>query len=269
MSDLADRLVALEGGCNFRDLGNYATVDGRRIKPGRLFRSGVMSYLTAADKQHLAGFGIRAICDLRRSKERASEPTSWPTSVNLLSWDEEPETESKGDFSRRGELSWQESADAEQARDIMKHTYRTMPAWLHNRLVGLFQLLANNEVPLVFHCAAGKDRTGLSAALILHALGVPRETIYADYELTNAAVDLDAFLQHHRNARLGLSTSKQSLTVMDAALRRAILLADRAYLAAGLDQIEQDYGSLDTYLHDALAVDNAMLLEIRGNLLTG
>jgi len=168
---------------------------------------------------------------------------------------------------KRGELSWRDSNDAEQAREVMKRTYRTMPTWLHSRLVGLFELLADNEVPLVFHCAAGKDRTGLSAALILHCLGVPRETIYRDYEFTNQAVDLGGFLQHHRNARLGLSSEQQPLTAMETALRQAILRADTAYLAAGLEQIEQDHGSLDGYLRNVLGVSDAAQQEIRHNLL--
>ncbi|MCK9468918.1 MAG: tyrosine-protein phosphatase [Porticoccaceae bacterium] len=258
MNDLSTRLVPLEGGCNFRDLGGYTTVDQRRIKPGKLYRSGVMSYFTAADKATLHALGVRTICDLRREDERSAEPTAWPVEVNLVAWDEEVP---------RGELSWLDSNDAEHAREVMKQTYRTMPDWLHNRLVGLFELLANNEVPLVFHCAAGKDRTGLSAALILHCLGVPRETIYRDYELTNHAVDLDAFLRHHGKARLGLSNNRNTLTTMDTARRQAILNADLAYLMAGLEQIEQDHDTLDNYLRDVLGVSDATQAEIRHNLL--
>lgn len=262
MTDLATRLVPLEGGCNFRDLGGYATTDGRRVRPGQLYRSGVMSYFTPADSATLTALGVRTICDLRRDNERNNEPTAWPVEVNLVAWDEEMAME------KRGELSWRDSSNLEQAREVMRQTYRTMPTWLHSRLVGLFELLANNAVPLVFHCAAGKDRTGLSAALILHCLGVPRETIYRDYEFTNRAVDLGAFLQHHRTARLGLSSDKQPLTAMDEALRQAILRADSDYLTAGLNQIEQDHGSLDGYLRDVLGVSDAARAEIRRNLLT-
>lgn len=261
MNDLATRLLPLEGGCNFRDLGGYVTVDGRRIQTGKLYRSGVMSYFTPADHATLSALGVHTICDLRRDSERNSEPTAWPVEVNLVAWDEEDAME------KRGELSWRTSSDVEQAREVMRQTYRTMPNWLHSRLKGLFELLANNSVPLVFHCAAGKDRTGLSAALILHCLGVPRDTIYRDYELTNHAVDLGAFLQHHRSARLGLSRDRQALTTMDQTLRQAILRADRDYLAAGLQQIEQDHGSLDDYLRHALGVSDAARAEICHNLL--
>jgi len=261
MNDLTTRLVPLEGGCNFRDLGGYTTLDKRRIKPGKLYRSGVMSYFTAADNATLQALGVRTICDLRREDERRAEPTAWPVEVNLVAWDEEIAME------QRGELTWQNSSDAEQTREAMKQAYRTMPTWLHSRLVGLFDLLANNEVPLVFHCAAGKDRTGLSAALILHCLGVPRETIYRDYELTNHAVDLNAFLEHHRSARLGLTSDRKTLTTMDTARRQAILHADTAYLAAGLGQIEQNYDSLDNYLRDVLGVTDTVQAEIRHNLL--
>ncbi len=261
MNDLAVRLLPLEGGCNFRDMGGYATADGRRIRRNKLYRSGVMSYFSPADHERLTALGVRAICDLRRDNERTSEPTRWPVSVNIVSWNEDEAFES------RGELSWRDRRDAEGAREAMLNLYRTMPSWLETRLRGIFDLLANGEVPLVFHCAAGKDRTGFSAALILHTLGVPRETIFHDYELTNHAVDLAEFMLRHRASRMGVSDREHPLTQMDPAMRDAVLSADSTYLAAAFQQIEQDHGNLDNYLQEALGINAAAREAIRRHLL--
>jgi protein-tyrosine phosphatase len=81
-----DRLIALEGGRNFRDLGGYPTVDGRRVRWGLMFRSGSLSGLTEADWDSLTRRGIRTICDLRTHKERAAEPFAWADQAGLSYW---------------------------------------------------------------------------------------------------------------------------------------------------------------------------------------
>lgn len=262
MTSSLDRVLPLAGGCNFRDLGGYRTGDGRRIRPGRLFRSGVMSYLTPGDHLLLTRLKIRTVCDLRRADERKREPTRWPGDVDMIAWDEAPDVEA------RSELPWANSTNEDQARDVMITLYRAMPEWLRNRIRGLFEQIARGRTPLLFNCAAGKDRTGLSAALVLHTLGVPRETILADYELTNRAVNLPQFILKHHRAALGLTNDKHPLLAMNPGVRDAIMRADRAYLAAALEQIEIDYGSLDGYLRDVLNVSDRIRNEIRNALLS-
>jgi protein-tyrosine phosphatase len=263
MTNILPRVLPFEGGCNFRDLGGYRTDDGRQIRPGVLYRSGVMSYFSPADEPHLSKLGLRIICDLRRADERDKEPTRWPSEhTQILFWDEEPHIDSQS------ELSWNDSVDGEHARTVITSLYRAMPGWLNTRLRGIFEQLAGGNVPLLFHCAAGKDRTGLSAALILHTLGVPRETIIADYEFTNRAVDLGAFMLKHHRAALGLTDGDHPLQTMDPGVRDVLMLADPAYLVAALDQAEQDFGSVDNYIREMLGVDDAMKRDIRGALLT-
>jgi protein-tyrosine phosphatase len=83
------RILNLEGGCNFRDLGGYRTRDGRELKWGCLLRAGVLSYFTPADHAHLNQLRVRVICDLRRAEERELEPTRWPdTNTRHLSWED-------------------------------------------------------------------------------------------------------------------------------------------------------------------------------------
>src|SRR5580704_2752471 len=82
-------ILNLEGGCNFRDLGGYRTRDGRMLKRGCVFRTGVLSYFTPADHERLNQLGVRAICDLRRVEEREREPTRWPDAATQhLSWED-------------------------------------------------------------------------------------------------------------------------------------------------------------------------------------
>lgn len=264
MAEQFQRVLNLEGSCNLRDLGGYPTTDGRRVQTGKLYRSGVMAYFTDSDKQHLAELGIRAICDLRRSNERADEPTQWPsnTDVKFFVWDDEPVLEAQG------ELEWQNAISGDHVREVMIKLYRNMPAWLENRLRGVFEYLAAGHVPLLFHCAAGKDRTGLTAALILHSIGVERDTIIADYVLTNEAVDLEAFILKNKKAAMGLTDQEHPLQKMSLDVREALMGADAAYLKAAFEQIELEYQTVDNFLRERFGITPELQQHMRNLLLT-
>lgn len=257
------RVISLQGSCNLRDLGGYETMDGRRVRHGHLFRSGVLAYFTDEDLRHLQELNVQVICDLRRAEERADEPTRWPgDTVKIRAWDDEPAMEAKG------ELAWRDSRSAEQVFEVMTGLYRTMPLWLEKRLQGVFESIVNGEVPLLFHCAAGKDRTGLVAALLLHTLGVPRHTILQDYALTNEAVDLEQFTLAHRKAGMGLTDRDHPLLSMPVSVRKALMAAEPSYLSAALEQIEQDYDSIENFLQHKIAVGPELIKDIQRVLLT-
>lgn len=264
MSKRSEQVLNFEGGCNFRDLGGYPAANGRKIKHGLLFRSGVMAYLTPNDQQRIANMRINIVCDLRRSDERADEPTRWPTNAatEFFTWDDEPNLE------KQGELSWQNAADPQQAHETMVALYRNMPIWLENRLRGVFAYLIKGQVPLLFHCAAGKDRTGLTAALIMHSLGVDRDTILLDYQLTDQAVDLVAFLLKHKHAGMGLSDAEHPVNQIPAQIRDTLIKADSAFLSAALEQIELDFGSVDNFLHQRFDITPAVREQLQSMLLT-
>lgn len=262
MSDSLSKVFNFEGGCNFRDMGGYKSLDGRIIKPGQLYRSGVMAYFTDADLSQLAGLGIRVICDLRRAKERDEEPTLWPDQQTIrFTWDDDAAIE------KMGELPLDKADSVEAARDIMMGIYRTMPNWLDSRLRGVFEYLLSGEVPLLFHCAAGKDRTGLTAALILHALGVDRATILADYAQTNDAADIIAFVVKHQNAKMGLMDEDHPAMQIPADIRQTLVTADPLYLNTALQQIEADYQSIDNYLRERFGITAELQAELRNKLL--
>lgn len=262
MNSAFSRVLNLEGSCNLRDLGGYPTADGRYVRPAVLYRSGVMTYLTEGGKQLIEGLGIRVICDLRRARERNDEPTLWRADgLRVIAVEEDPALESQG------ELAWRDATSGESARQVMIELYRNMPVWLEGRLRGIFQALAAGEVPLLFHCAAGKDRTGLAAALVLHCLGVERAAILADYALTNEVIDLEQFARAHRKARLGLGRAEHPVLRMSVEARRATMRADVDYLSAALGQIERDYPSIDHYLAERLGVTAALQHQMRNLLL--
>lgn len=258
-----ERVLGLEGSCNLRDLGGYPAADGRAVKSGVLYRSGVMAYFTDADRRSIAELGIQTICDLRRSDERDNEPTAWPeTAVNIRFWDDEPE------FVGQGGLSWRDVSSADQAKQIMIEFYRGMPAWLEHRLRGVFNFLMAEEVPLLFHCSGGKDRTGLTAALVLHSLGVDRDTILGDYEMTNHAVDMEQFMQRNNKAAMGLTDAEHPILKMPADVRKVMVKADPDFLLAAFSQIESDHGSVDDFLQQRFGVTPLVRDQLRQNLLS-
>lgn len=250
MTTDSSTILPLEGGCNFRDLGGYPVIGGAAVRRGALFRSGVMAYFTEADQSTIASLGIATVCDLRRSDERAKEPTLWPdgSQTSFISWDDEPDIEGQG------HLAWGSAQSPEEIRESMRALYRAMPFWLEHRLRGVFKLLCDKQLPLVFHCAAGKDRTGLTAALILSCLGVERDAILADYEQTNHAVDLEAFTLKHKKAGMGLADEEHPLLKMPAPVRHEVLKADADYLNAAFNVIEARFDNVDRYIKEHLGV---------------
>ncbi len=260
---IAARLLPLEGGRNFRDLGGYVTADGRRVRGGRLYRSGVLTYLTAADHRLLADKGIRVICDLRTQHERQREPSQWPdASAVQLVWDYDPRH-----TSLRNYLDADAELTAEAMRDCMLKLYRHLPTLLRPQFAALFAQLAADKTPALFHCSAGKDRTGIAAALILSLLGAPRATIVADYALTNDCIDLEEHLQRRHGSSLGVGDNLALFPHLDRATRRPLIDASPDYLLAALGQIEEDLGSVDNYLREDLGVSADVANRIRANLL--
>lgn len=174
---VAERLLPLQGGRNFRDLGGYRAADGRQVRWGKIYRSGVMSGLTAADMKYLSGLGIEVICDLRSNQERAAEPTPFlkveETRVAATDYDMASSMNAMYRATNRAEAV-QAFAEANiQFIDMLTPQYTDM-----------FDHLVRRETPLAMNCSAGKDRTGMGSALVLSVLGVPRQTVIADYALT-------------------------------------------------------------------------------------
>lgn len=250
-----DRALPLEGAFNLRDMGGYATADGGRVKRGMLYRSGTMSMLTEADERHLAGLGIATVCDLRRPGERASHPTRWCEPAGVHYWSRDY-TESSGVL---GDVIRDEDATPAAMRDAMIRVYQVIPTDHAPSYRVMFDRLLGGHVPLLFNCAAGKDRTGVGAALILHALGVPRDTILEDYLLTNSHADFSRYVTGRSNAMARLARRAPDVIA-------PLFAADADYLAMMFETVERDFGGMDAYLADAIGVDAAARAELRALL---
>lgn len=246
-----ERVLPLEGGRNFRDLGGYATRDGRRVRWGRLYRSGSMAALTEAAYARLAELGVRVICDLRTTSEREIQPVDWRRVPGLSYWARDYEL-SFGDLRA---LLASELPAADQARAAMVTAYRELPFEQAPAYGELFRRLAGGETPLVFNCSAGKDRTGIAAALVLSALGVPEETIVEDYLLTNLAFDRTTSATYAR------------MTHIAPEVRDAILGVEQTYIRAAFAAIEEAHGSMEGYLEARLGVTEDALGRLQAQLL--
>jgi len=248
-------LLPLEGGFNLRDMGGYATEDGRTVRRGVLFRSGVMSLLTPADEAHLATLGIATVCDLRRPGERKRDPTRWCESAGAFYWSRDY-SESSGVL---GELLRGAVPTAERMRAMMIDLYREILIDHAPSYRFLFDRLAGGHVPLLFNCSAGKDRTGVGAALILSALGVPRAAIVEDYLLTNRFADFDRLLAA---GRAGAERYRE----IDPVVLGPLFTADAAYIETAFDSLDRDHGGIDAYL-DTIGVDDVAKDQLREALL--
>lgn len=256
---LRTRRVVLEGAGNFRDLGGYRTGDGRSVRWGRLFRSGTLAYLTASDCRLLASLDIRSICDLRTTGERVSEPTSWkPESVRTMTWDYELDGGAVMGAFRVG------TPTPDRVRAAILEFYVTAPEEFADRLSAIFGLLRTQEVPLIMHCTAGKDRTGVAAAVVLRALGVPPQTVIEDYARSEGSVDVRALTG---GAVSRGNDSWKFLAMLSPELRAPLVAAEPAYLEAMLDTLDRRYGSFQGYLSSRIGLTADALKHIRDHYL--
>jgi protein-tyrosine phosphatase len=258
------RVLPLEGGRNFRDLGGYETEDGRLVKWGRLFRSGAMARLTPSDYSYLSAFGIRVVCDFRSKAERADEPTRWlaDPAPRFMAWDGTfQEDESPLIAALRAD-----DASQEMVRDAMAELYRHIPYVFADRYREVFEVLESGEAPLAFHCSAGKDRAGVAAALLLTALGVPRETIIEDYAMSDKVVDYMALIDAADPQRVSES-SIAYLLQLPRELLAPILWSDPIYIVTMFDELEKNHGSAMAFIHDELGFTKEAVTSLRDQCL--
>jgi protein tyrosine/serine phosphatase len=258
---MSTRLVRLEGVDNFRDFGDYATAAGARLRPGRLYRSGHHASATDEDLEAIAALNIAVVVDLRRTIERERMPSRHPATFSGRVIHGDPKEVDDDPFW----LMVQDSVLTEAAvRDYLRGYYRTAP--FDARHLGLFSryfgALAAAEGPVLIHCAAGKDRTGMLAALTHHLVGVHPNDILADYLLTNEAAGFDQRVSQALRS-LVESTGREH---PPEALRVA-LSVDGEYLRGAVTAIEDRCGSIDAYLEQTLGVDAAARARIEEHLL--
>jgi protein-tyrosine phosphatase len=179
--DSLPRAVPLRAASNLRDLGGWRVADGRRVRYGRVFRSASLARLTEEDVTTLAALGLRTVCDFRGEEEAARAPSRLPPGVERVALPIEPTV---GASLR--DLLAREASTGEDVVLLLGRAYMDYVTTHLHRYRQLFELLLQpRRHALLFHCSAGKDRTGLGAALLLTALGASRETVMADYVATD------------------------------------------------------------------------------------
>ncbi|MFT3792288.1 MAG: tyrosine-protein phosphatase [Rudaea sp.] len=244
------RRIVLQGAVNFRDLGGYRGIDGRRIKPGHLYRSDSLANLTEADLHTVANLRLRTLCDLRHAEERSVAPDrlrpEWDLRVHAI-----------GFYPHGGEAMMKRvrsrSIGADEAHQAMRELYAHFPldnAPVYTRM--MHALLRPDALPALVHCTSGKDRTGFGIAIVLSALGVPRETILRDYLLTNAYRRDLAFM-------LGNDVDPEVLDRIKAAAPE--------YLAAAFATIDANWGGDTRFLIEGLGIPEDGLRDFRESLL--
>jgi protein-tyrosine phosphatase len=222
----------------------------------------VLTYLTPADQSQLDALGIRVVCDFRNAKERQRETVRWTRpDLEVLSWDYDHHL-----VSLKAMLG-AEALTATTGRVAMIRLYRALPTFLAEPYAGLFRRLAAGDLPLVFACAAGKDRTGLAAALVLETLGVQREVVLEDFRLTERAVDLERLILQRPERGIGLDPERRDLLAVSVEARAPLIAADPEYLEAAFDAIESAHGSLARYVEERLGVTSSALEQLRTHLL--
>jgi protein-tyrosine phosphatase len=252
--------VPLSEALNFRDVGGYAAMDGRRVKRGLLYRSDDLADLSNQDLEMLAELGLRRVFDMRHVNERLNKPDRLPDQ-NGVAVLEIPvyfppleRTESRRKI-LDGEV--EKGHFSELLIEANRAFALDFTSQWHELLQGL---VAPDALPAVIHCVDGKDRTGFAVALILRAVGVPQETVLEDYLLSNQ------FLQSRINLYAFLG-SLGSLFRVPRSEIRPLLEVRREYLEAAFAAIDEQYGSFTVYLHEGLGLDTKTLELLRFALL--
>lgn len=233
-----DRVWPLQGATNFRDLGGYPGHGGRPLRWRRLFRSDHLGGLTEADQAALAALGLARAFDFRGEAERAATPYLLPGVVQHPLSIEPTVVQRMQDMVDAGQ-----QLTAAVAVELMQDLYRALVNDQAHRFAELFEHLLAVDAPVVFHCTAGKDRTGFAAALVLSALGVPRDLVLQDYLLTNQVY------RHQPVARS--DTPAEALAVL--------WRVQAGFLDAALQVVDVEHGGVDRYLHRRLGLGPAAL----------
>lgn len=239
-----ERVIALEGGSNFRDVGGYPAADGKKVAWGKIYRSGGTAMLTPADLTKIRALDLANMVDLRSDEERVLAPTKI---------DGVPYT-----------AVGYSMASMNLAGGI-EGVYRAFPTGLAPQLKQVFAKLLRDEQPLAYNCSAGQDRTGFVTAMVLSALGTPRDVIIKDFHLStqyrrpvNEMPPIDA-----------ATAAKDPVAAMFAGYQKdpvakPLYTADgKSYLSIAFDEIDAKWGSVDNYLKTEIGIGPGELKRLR------
>jgi protein-tyrosine phosphatase len=241
IADSSLRMVKLNGAVNFRDIGGYVTKNGKKVKLGKIYRSAEINNLSSDDLNKLDQLGINYVLDFRGPAEVTAAPDKLPPHATRISLPFG--SENTGDRMKM----MKSMSEAKTADSIMLPYYANIEPFA-KRYRPVFETLLQNskDSAILFHCTAGKDRTGIGAALILFALGVDEKTIMEDYLASN-------YYRKPDNERM-----KNMLVTayhMNEDVVAGVLGVRESYLQATFDAIKSKYGTIDNYLKIEMGLD--------------
>mgnify|MGYP006140992745 FL=1 len=236
----------LQGASNFRDVGGYLNTQGRRVRRGQVFRSDHLAGLTPEDLVRLQSLGIGHSLDFRGMAEYTATPYAI-AGVERVALTIEPTV-----IARMQALVAQGVVPTtEETVDLMRETYRDFVNYNAATFGRFLKHLLEKPTPQVFHCTAGKDRTGFAAALLLSALEVDRATIEHDYLLTNQLYKRDARLEGQGHPHV----------------MKVLWQVQPEFLHAAFEAVDAQHGGIRDYLHGAIGLSSQELAELQRLLL--
>jgi protein-tyrosine phosphatase len=261
--EVSIRRLPLEGTPNFRDLGGYETTDGHFVQWGKIYRSGVLSYLTPSDLTYLSQLDVRVVCDFRTAQENQTAPEKWVAGGDVARISLPIGNDSSGHTLTSMQTMLARNPTPDQLRAWMTDTYSDFAFRAAPEYAKVFAQLKEDRVPLLYHCSAGKDRTGVFSAFLLLTLGVPEDTVLADYALTTNYLKEDTAAN-----RKMLTNAAPAISHLTPEQRNVLMAADPAYLKSTLNAINTRYGSFANYRRQELGVSDSDVETLRSRLLT-
>lgn len=254
---IGERFLPVPNSLNFRDIGGYGAENGKRVRWGQVYRSGSIAHVDSSDFAYFEALNLRHVFDLRSSQESQAAPDRLPEN---------------GDHQHFLRPLSSATSRTEQFKALRHYRHRTGELLLRmyqesfidanaHHIGDMLTRIANAiNRPSLIHCSAGKDRTGVTIALLLTVLGVPEETIVADYTLSNQA--------YARIAEVMKPDLRQARwAAVSYAQMKPVLLADPANLQATLDHIRSTYGSIEDYLCGVAGMSPETLAKLQNEML--
>ena len=252
VADSAQRCVKVQGAVNVRDIGGYATNDGKTVKWNRLYRSADISKLTQTDLDTFRERKINYVVDFRGTNESKAAPDKLNANTDYTLCPA---------GSDQNLNDWMNTLTSLQSGgDSMMMVYYSNTTFLADRYKPFFDklLLLPNDKALLFHCTAGKDRTGIGAALLLYALGVPYETIVQDYTASN---------EYRKESNKTMVKQMVQYKHVNEQVAGDVVLAKPEYLNATFAAIRNQYGSITAFLKGPLGLDKNKIAVLKEKFL--
>lgn len=252
------RLLKIPGVRNFRDLGGYQTLDGRSVKWGQLYRSGDLSRLTSRGLHTLSNFGLYAILDFRSEYEAERRPSQVPVGVQELRLPVMDQANREISQQIRERLKNKEYEGFDPSHMILMAYQQFATEFTSAFKTFIHTVLTARGNPVLWHCSAGKDRTGYATAILLRLLGVDLSIIYQDYLLSNQYVKRINRLTIPAIIARGYKAYKMISPLMSV---------QQKWLIASFETIKNEWGSFDSYVSDGLALSPSDVQQMRDVLL--